>query len=116
MNPSASQTNRSLQLTLEDNGKQVVLKSGDTLVIQLRTNPTTGFDWQAGIFDPQILLEEKRIYTVLSDAMGSPSDLAIHYRAVASGKTHLELHYRRSWEKEPAPLQTFQVDIECRGN
>jgi len=101
-------------LTIEDNGKHIVANNGDEVLVLLRTNPSTGYDWIATPVNPAVLTEEERTYAVLSNAMGSPNDLLIHYRVTGSGHAHIELQYRRSWENGVAAVQIFTIEIDSR--
>jgi inhibitor of cysteine peptidase len=94
----------------EDNGKQVTVNRGDEIVIRLKANPTTGYDWHP--LEPGTgILEESRDYQVASQMMGSPSQLQLRYRAVSAGQIRLVLQYCRTWEKDISPLETFSLDI-----
>lgn len=108
------QSPSSMELTHQDNGKHIIMTSGDELIIHLGANPTTGFDWQDNSPQPSLLAEEDRQYRPLSDAIGSPSELTIHYRASASGNTSLVLKYRRRWEIDVPPIDTFSIGIVIR--
>ena len=107
MKTNDSEPAATVNLSREDHGKQISLKTGDRMVIRLRTTPTTGFDWQVENLDSSILVEEPRSYRVVSDALGSPSDLEIHFKVIGGGKTRLSLVYQRSWEKGIAPADEF---------
>jgi inhibitor of cysteine peptidase len=94
----------------EDNGKKILINKGDEVIIHLKTNPTTGYDWLTHDLET-VFLEETRDYQTISEALGSSSQLQIHYRAISKGVTFICLHYCRSWEKNIPPLDTFNLDV-----
>ena len=101
-----------IRLTQADNGKTVTLSLGDQVLIQLTTNPSTGFDWVTAQLDSSLLLESNRSYRALNDAMGSPNQLTICFDTVAPGTANVLLQYQRHWEKNVPPLQIFEIGIE----
>lgn len=113
-NINSSKPASEIELSKEDSGKQVTLHPGDGVTIRLRTNPTTGYDWIIDHLDPSILLEETHSYQVMTDTMGSPSDLVLHYKTVGCGTTRITLHYKRRWEKDILPIDTFTLDLEVK--
>ena len=78
------------------------LARGQTLLINLRSNPTTGFRWQVQDAAPGVLR------SLGPEVYSNPEDSGL----VGSGR--LLLVYRRPWETDVAPAQTFdcQVTVE----
>jgi len=103
-----------VEISAEDNGSQVTLAVGQTLVLSLESNPTTGYEWEMAEMDEAILketLHEYKSYWVF--LIGSGGKDIWRFRAEAEGKTTLTLNYRRSWE-EAEPIQTFSVEVVVR--
>jgi inhibitor of cysteine peptidase len=103
--PQASPT-----LGAEDNGRQVTLQQGQTLTIKLEANPTTGYSWE--FVEPEkAILEQvgESEYEPESDLLGAPSTQTLRFEAVQPGQTELKLVYRRPWETDVEPLETFTV-------
>ncbi len=96
----------------QDAGKTITLKTGDTLLIELEGNITTGFNWIPGSQDP-ILLNQVGEPTVTpeSDLIGAPGKIVLQFKAVTQGQTLLHLDYKRSWETNVAPEKTFEVTV-----
>lgn len=96
----------------QDAGKTVELKVGDTLVVSLDGNITTGFNWVPAPQDP-VLLEQvgEAEATPDSDQLGAPGKIVLHFKAIAQGQTNLHLDYRRPWEEDTAPEKTFEVTV-----
>ncbi len=100
----------------EDNGKDVDLTSGGTLLVKLGSNPSTGYSW-AVAGDPSPLKLEKTSYRknpAASKTVGAPGVQIFQFDASSAGMATLQLIYRRSWEYNVAPAKTFKVRVEVR--
>lgn len=94
------------------NGGSVELEKGQVLVLKLASNPTTGYDWEISGLDTAILQQAGEVkYKTDSMLIGSGGTDTWTFTAISSGQTHLSLIYRRSWEKDIPPLETFELDI-----
>ena len=99
-------------LTVKDVGTTITLQKGQKLEIKLEGNPTTGFNWYAypeltslltQVGEPEFKADSKLI--------GSGGMITLRFEAAAAGQGKLQLAYRRAWEKDITPLQTFEVNI-----
>jgi inhibitor of cysteine peptidase len=99
-------------LGAQDDGRTITLKSGDTLIIELEGNPTTGFSWEVEAVDDAILaLQGDAQYTASETGLvGSGGVFTFTFRAASKGQTPLQLVYHRSWENV-APEDTFEVTV-----
>lgn len=106
------------QLTMQDSGRTLSLKPGDTFRITLQSNPTTGFSWieTAEPAPDVICLTEKRFVSAQKqkDFVGVPGRTEFIYKAVGPGETEIRLNYKRSWETV-APNKTFILKIIVPG-
>jgi predicted secreted protein len=101
-----------ITLSETDGGKTVELNKGDTLVITLVGNITTGYNWEMLPQDPAILRQVAGPQvTPDSKALGAPGKIALRFEAVKTGQASLELVYHRSWEKGVPPQKTFEVTV-----
>lgn len=106
---SGSQT---VTLTSTDAGKTINLKSGDTLKIDLEGNPTTGYNWMVTAVDATVLEQQgEPAFKADSKLIGAGGMITLTFRAILPGTTKLQLGYMRSWEKDIATLQTYEVTI-----
>lgn len=98
-----------------DAGRTVELSHGDTLVVALAGNITTGYNWEALPQDPALVQQvgEPQV-TPDSTAVGAGGKIALTFRAVKSGRAGLTLVYRRAWEKDVPPLKTFSISVVVR--
>lgn len=97
----------------KDNGKLVDLTAGNTLIIELPGNPTTGYMWETVSVNTSVLKQVESATKFKSDTnlIGAPGKVTLRFKAAGPGKTTLKLVYRRSWEKKVEPLKTYQVDV-----
>ena len=116
--PGAPQKSASSVVTItdEDNGKDIDLPAGDTLVLRLKSNPSTGYSWAIkGDPSPLRLVEsstKKNAQT--GHAVGAPVTQEFRLTAVSAGMASLTLEYRRPWEYNVAPAKTFKVKVNAR--
>jgi inhibitor of cysteine peptidase len=100
----------------EDNGNDVDLTSGGTLIVKLKSNPSTGYSW-AVAGDPSPLKLEKTFYrknTPSSKVVGAPGVQVFQFSASSAAMATLQLIYRRAWEYNVAPAKTFKVRVDVR--
>ena len=111
---TACQTGSTNTVTIneDDAGKTIELKTGDTLLVSLEGNMTTGFSWIPAPQDP-VLLELVGDVTITpeSDAVGAPGTLVLTFKATKTGQTTLHLDYKRSWEEGVTSEKVFDVTV-----
>ena len=103
-------------VTDQDNGKDIDLPAGDTLVIRLKSNPSTGYSW--AIKDDaaplRLVKSSTRKNSQASHVAGAPVIQEFRLTAISAGMAPLTLEYRRPWEHGMAPAKTFQVKVNAR--
>ena len=108
----ASGTDSNISIGAGDSGKTITLHEGDTLIVTLDGNTTTGYNWLLQTMDPAILKQiGEPAYAPESDSPGAPGRISLTFQAVKSGQADLVLNYIRSFEKDVAPLHTFEVTV-----
>jgi inhibitor of cysteine peptidase len=104
-----------ISLTPRDNGRQVDINRGQTLVVSLPGNPSTGYLWHLDEVDEQILIQTGgATFEPQSEQAGAPGLHTFHFQAVQAGETVLRFVYQRPWEKDTQPLETFSVRVSVR--
>jgi inhibitor of cysteine peptidase len=105
-------------LTEADNGKTVNLNVGETLVVRLASNPSTGYTWETKDLDTQMLEQVGEAAfespDTPPDLVGAGGILVRTFKALEPGTTTLTLVYHRPWETDVAPLQTFSVTVTVK--
>lgn len=96
----------------ESSGK-VSLVLGDTLVVELPGNMTTGFQWEVSPIQPAetagLAVVEGRYIPPQGGAVGAPGKFAYIFRTIHVGAQDVELIYRRSFEKDKPPAKRYTV-------
>jgi inhibitor of cysteine peptidase len=102
-----------MMLTIADNRKQVALKIGEMLAITLDSNPSTGYSWQFIPMKQAILRQqgEPEYTPPVQPLPGAGGQHTFQFTAVGAGKATLTLAYRRSFEPNAAPAQTFSIQV-----
>jgi CubicO group peptidase (beta-lactamase class C family)/predicted secreted protein len=105
-----------IALDMNADGSQVTMESGQALVIRLESNPTTGYSWAVQEIDTAVLRQIGDVEYEPADTglVGSGGWESCRFEAVAAGQTTLELVYRRPWEEDIPPDETFILDIIVR--
>ncbi len=105
-----------LELNEADNGKSVKAIALARIFIRLRGNPTTGYTWQLAeqpsavlgpLGDPEYAPDRQTPV-----AVGAGGTFTFSFRAAKPGSGSIRLVYRRPWEKDKPPAQTFSLAVE----
>ena len=89
----------------------------DSVTIELKGNPSTGYTWEAVLSDENIVTVSKEVKYLGAEGMvGAPSMFYFTVRSLSVGNTVLTLEYKRPWE-EIAPLETkvYNITVDERG-
>ena len=100
------------ELLREHNGQTVELHRGDTLVIRLPDNPTTGFRWAVDSFDSEVMTRLQEEYSSASSAIGGGGLRRFAFQASSTGSSVIALKLWRSWEGEGSVRSRFQVTVK----
>jgi inhibitor of cysteine peptidase len=107
-----------VQLADEDNGSSVQLAQGGKLIVALASNPTTGYSWSVGeSSDAALVLQGEPQYVPAGSTTpvaGAGGTEVFTFEAQDAGTANLVLEYRRPFEPDAAPEQTFSVTVEIR--
>ena len=105
-----------------DPAQTISIRSGESFIISLEANHTTGYLWQlASPLDKNIIEPVDVHYITRQDTglviMGEAGRERWVFKAVGPGETEISLKYVRPWEKDRAPEkeETFRVRVD-KGN
>lgn len=94
--------------------KQVEINQGDTLLVTLVSNATTGFSWDetATIADTGIL-QQLTHKSVVADSggLGAAGAEQWTFKALKAGTTTVHLEYSRQWAGGEKGLRVFDVTV-----
>jgi inhibitor of cysteine peptidase len=97
----------------KQSNSMVAIARGATLVLRLRSNPTTGYSWQiAGIDGKRLQPIGKPTYVRPASALpGAGGYQEFRFQALADGMTTVTLNYARPFEKNAAPGRTYSLKL-----
>ena len=105
-----------VNVSISDNSEQIELEQEQILVVTLESNPSTGYSWEL-IEDPNSILEQvgdvefKPVEQTDPPMVGAGGWEIFRFKAVSTGQMTLNLVYRRSWETDAEPANTFSIDV-----
>lgn len=104
-----------VKLDKQSNGKQITLKQGQALSIQLESNITTGYSWTIDNVDEAVLKSQGEPEYVEAQPgkqlTGGGGWQTFHFQPGKTGQTNLKLIYHRPWEKDVEPIQIYEVQV-----
>jgi inhibitor of cysteine peptidase len=114
---SAGCKRTSLTITADKSydGRTIELHVGDGVKLSLAENPTTGYRWEfVEKPEPYCVVASDAYLANAGGAIGSGGAHEWAFRAVSQGTGTVNLAYRRPWEKDIAPAQTFTLTLVVR--
>jgi inhibitor of cysteine peptidase len=102
-----------LPITSSDNGTKVTAFAGQTLVITLEGNPSTGYTWETKDLDPTMFMQvgETQFTSSNPNLVGSGGTQTLNIQILKTGTSTLELVYHRPFEKDAVPVKTFSIEL-----
>lgn len=90
---------------------------GEETTIQMKGNPTTGYNWFYEISDESIIAVEENVKYLGDDMIvGAPSMFTYTIIALKPGQTTLHFEYKRPWETvEPIETKDYYVTVAENG-
>lgn len=102
-------------LNQADNGRTVTLNGSQVLVLNLESNPSTGYSWAVQSMDGGVLQQVGDYEWIPSSGLlGAPGTQVLRFAGAAEGQTTLTLNYARSWETAIGPQGTFSIQVQVR--
>lgn len=114
---SACTSSRSWQLSEADNGSALEMNTGETLVITLAGNPTTGYQWELVPSQDSVLqmAGEAEYMPGKTKLVGAGGIYRFTFTAHQPGSTRLNLKYYRSFEPaDTPPVSTFSITVTVK--
>lgn len=115
---SSCATAAQLDLTEQENGKDIRVDLGDLIVIHLPANPTTGYDWSYSATGKGMLRQEGEVVREAKGnargMVGAPITETWKLKALRPGSLSITFSYNRPWEKGVAPAKTVSWPVLIR--
>jgi inhibitor of cysteine peptidase len=103
---------KTVTITDKDMNKFVRLNVGQTVILSLDGNPSTGYNWKITAKDKRILRQiGGASFTPASNAIGAGGKVKFEFKVVGFGRTTLSLAYLRPWDINVPPVKRFNVDL-----
>lgn len=104
-----------LVLKKDSDGKTVEASVGRAIRVELSGNPTTGYSWIVSKIEGESLKQVGQVeYASSADRLGAGGVFAAAFKPVKPGRTTISMEYRRPWEKNVKPAETFKVTVEVK--
>jgi inhibitor of cysteine peptidase len=103
-------------LTRADRGKTVEIHIGDTLMMRLDENPTTGYEWALEARNEEVVTLNSAVYIPSRPSgVGGGGQRIFTFKGEGAGRVTLRFTLRRKWESAASVLDGFAVMVEVRG-
>jgi inhibitor of cysteine peptidase len=101
-------------VSAEQNGRVIGVKVGDSIVLQLPENPTTGYAWALDSIDASLLEAGAPAYLGAGAGLGMGGTKTWTLGARAAGRTRVELKRWRHWEGDTSIVERFALTLDIR--
>ncbi|HYY58305.1 MAG TPA: protease inhibitor I42 family protein [Pyrinomonadaceae bacterium] len=99
----------------QSNGRSLRLSVGETFLIRLNENRTTGFRWELKSKGAPACELADSVETESSGRVGEGGVHAWKFQAAKQGEATIKLQYHRPWEKDKPPERTFTLHVSVSG-
>jgi inhibitor of cysteine peptidase len=104
-----------ITLTRADSGKVVETRAGDTLVVRLGENPTTGYQWAMETLNAdEVVLQNVEYLRAGDAAVGGGGERRFTFKAQRAGTATVQLKLWRVWEGDASIVERFTVMIQVQ--
>lgn len=107
---------KTIVLTDADNNETVQVAEGDTLVVRLQSNPSTGYRWTVAENVDLILKPESVRYVQGANRPGAGGYQEFTFSVVGNGEHSLKMLYQRPWRRSTQAAKAWQVFVESPGS
>jgi inhibitor of cysteine peptidase len=114
--PGAALAYRVVRVGRLANGKTIVLRPSDRLVVTLPGNATTGYSWSVLHLDKSVVKYVGQTYVPRSapGKVGAGGKYVLRFRAVRDGTTKLKLGYLQEGNSNAVPAKTYVLHLTVK--
>ena len=111
--PHTSPYMSEVTLSQADSGTVLTLKRGQTLILRLNENSTTGYRWSLPALDTEVLqLKSDEINLPSNPGIGGGTQRVFTFQANNPGRVKLQLKNLREWVGDESTIEEFQVSVQ----
>ena len=103
-----------VRVDASDSGKEVQVRVGGELIVDLESNATTGFQWQvAEISDQTVLGEVSNVYNApeAGAPLGAGGIERWTFKGLKKGTARLSMEYNQPWQGGEKAAETFTLTV-----
>jgi inhibitor of cysteine peptidase len=109
----ASEASPRITLTEADNAKSFEVRQGALVVVRLKENPTTGYQWAVEGGEGNVLALQSSDYMQEPLAgVGGGGQRTFMFKAIGTGTTRLRLKLWRDWQGDASIIAHFEVTLQ----
>jgi predicted secreted protein len=102
----------SITIKKQDNGKEITVKTGDIIRVELEEMGTAGYSWFVDNLNSEHLeMLSKGTKPMSEDKVGAPVLGIWMFRAKKNGSVEINLDYYRAWEGEEKATEHFSIKL-----
>jgi len=99
-----------VRVTEEAKGGTIEVRVGETVMVELTGNLTTGYHWHLAFMNEKVLSQIGDVEFIPdSDLVGSGGKFRLRFQAARVGRSALKLAYDRDWEKGVPAARQFDI-------
>jgi len=112
-NASLSGAGNDVNVDSTYSGKQVELSVGQSLIVTLVSNPSTGYSWSLADNSNESVLSNTgdEYIAPQTTLMGTPGSEKWTFKALKKGTSIISMEYIRPWEDNTPPAETFNLTV-----
>ena len=100
-------------------GLKAWVEDGSDLYIEVKGNPTTGYEWKAVLDNEdvvELVVTEYQLDKTEYEMVGVGGVYTFVYHAKSAGSTRVVLSYARSWEISAIKTAVFDITVDANNN
>ena len=104
---------KTVVLNKQDSGKQIDVKIGEVVQVELEAMGTAGYRWFVENLDQEILrLISEETKVLHPGRLGAPVLMVWKFQVINEGTTEIRMNHYRSWEGKAHSTDHFEVRIK----
>jgi inhibitor of cysteine peptidase len=91
--------------------REIAASVGEPFVIELESNPTTGYEWQLDVDESRVKVVGRQ-YRRGGEGVGAGGSELFTLQPVKSGDVSIRAEYKRAWEASGVESREFRLHVE----